>query len=158
MALDRFLMNAPKPTVGAVFDSLKTQAFLADGQPVHDQSYDVDKILLNADFSDSFFKSADQLFPSDYVDAHVSRFNPYSFELFLFELRSLGLLRSIVVEDCVVNGAEFIVRMCKQEGSASDLVEFSAEKRTELARKSVLFHAQDVSKKFKFLNTHISFA
>ena len=36
--------ESPKPTLGAVFDSLKTQAFLADGRPVHDQSYDVDKI------------------------------------------------------------------------------------------------------------------
>jgi len=147
MALDRFLMNAPKPTLGAVFDSLKTQAFLTDGQPVHDQSYNVDKIQLNADFNDSFLKSSDQLFPSDYVDAHVSRFNPYSFELFLGELQALGLLSSLVVEECAVNGAEFIVRICKKGVSASVSIDFTAERRTELARQSVLFHAQDVMRK-----------
>ena len=147
MALDRYLLNAPKPTVGAVFDSLKTQAFLIDGQPVHDQSYNVDKIQLNADFNDSFLRSADQLFPSDYVDAHVSRFNPYSFELFLGELHALGLLSSLVVEDIAVNGAEFIVRMCKHEMNDFGSAEFSAEKRTDLARQSVLFHARDVAKR-----------
>ena len=146
MALDRYLMNAAKPTLGAVFDSLKTQAFLTDGQPVHDQSYDVDKIQLKADFNDSFLRSADQLFPSDYVDAHVSRFNPYSFELFLGELHALGLLSSLT-EDSTVNGAEFIVRMCKKGVSASGSVNFTAGKRTELARQSVLFHAQDVTKR-----------
>ena len=114
MALDRFLMKAPKPTLGAVFDSLKTQACLPDGMPVHDQSYDVDKIQLSADFDDLFLKPGSQPFPLDYVDAYVSRFNPYSFELFLGELHGLGVLMSLVVEDCVVNGAEFIAHSAKK--------------------------------------------
>jgi len=148
MALDRYLMKAPKPTLGAVFDSLKTQAFLADGRPVHDQSYDVDKIQLNADFDSTFVSARYLLYPDDYIDAHVSRFNPYSFELFLGELHGLGLLSSLVIKDSAVNGAEFIVRMCKEDADAiGRLSKFSAERRTELARRSVLFHASDVSKR-----------
>ena len=148
MALDRFLMKAPKPTVGAIFDSLKTQAFLADGQPVHDQSYDVDKIKLSADFDDSFLSNTIQLFPVDYIDAHVSRFNPYSFQLFLGELHRLGILHSMVIRELVVNGPEFIVQICKiNQHTVGIESTFSAEKRTELVRKSVLFHACDVAKK-----------
>ena len=148
MALDRYLLKAPKPTLGAVFDSLMTQAFLSDGQSVHDQSYDADQIQLNADFDHTFLCTRGQLYPDDYIDAHVSRFNPYSFELFLGELHGLGMLSSLVMQDSAVNGAEFIVRMRKKESHpVASVKKFSAERRTELARQSVLFHACDVSKR-----------
>ena len=148
MALDRFLMKSPKPTIGATLDSLTTQAYLTNGQPPDDQTYNVSQIALNEISNFVHLNSSKTLYPENYVDAHVSRFNHFSFELFIKEITALGLIKSLKVEECALHGSEFIAKIRKtgpSEVEASDNVLTSAE-RTEITKNSVLFHANDVLK------------
>ena len=146
MALDAFFSASAKPSIGAIFDSLKTQASLSNGLPLHDQSYDINQVQLEASFDKDWLKTLISDHRNQYVDAHVSRFNSFSFELLFKESLRLGLLKNLDLSCSVVNGAEFLV-VIKKDYTANDANQsLSAEQRTDLFKKAVLFHSSDVAK------------
>ena len=149
MALDAFVSGDEKPSIGAIFDSLQTQARLQNGQPLHDQTYDYNQVRLDTGFDKNWLEMLNSNHKINYIDSHVSRFNPFNFELLFRESIQLGLLKQLSLERCVVSGAEFLTVIKKVKPvESSDCL--SSDERTELFKKAVLFHASDVSQD-KFL-------
>ena len=144
MALDRFLIKSPQPTIGATLDSLTTQAYLTNGQPPDDQTYDINQIALDGTSNFAHLNSGTTLYPAEYVDAHVSRFNHFSFELFIREITALDLIKSLKVEECTLHGSEFIAKIRRMDPSEESVKVFTAAERTEITRNSVSFHANDI--------------
>jgi hypothetical protein len=146
-ALDRFFMNSHQPTIGSIFDSLLTHASHISDDILHDISYDFNKVCLHGQVSKNFLTSCNNsLYPTNYTDAHVSRFNHFSFELFFKELSSMEIITKLVIDECYVNGSEFIVKIRKTGPNMNDFKELTATERTLLTKRSIAFHANDILK------------
>jgi hypothetical protein len=146
-SLDRFFMNTYQPTIGAIFDSILTQATHVSKEPIHDLSYDINKVCLREQVNKNFLASCNNsLYPTNYTDAHVSRFNHLSFELFFKELLNMELISTLVLDKCIAKGSEFIVKIRKTGLNANHFKDLTATERTLLTKKSIAFHANDVLK------------
>ena len=156
-SLDRFFMNTFQPTIGSIFDSLLSHASHANEEPLHDLSYDINKVCLRGQVNKNFLASCNNsLYPTSYTDAHVSRFNHFSFELFFKELSSMKLITTLILDECIVNGSEFIVKIRKTAPNANQLKELTPAERTLLTKKSIAFHANDILK-HEELKLNVSF-
>lgn len=146
-SLDRFFMNTFQPTIGSIFDSLLSHASHTNEEPLHDLSYDINKVCLRGQVNKNFLASCNNsLYPTSYTDAHVSRFNHFSFELFFKELSSMELINTLTLDECIVNGSEFIVKIRKTAPNANQFKELTPAERTLLTKKSIAFHANDILK------------
>ena len=146
-SLDRFFMNTFQPTIGSIFDSLLSHASHTNEEPLHDLSYDINKVCLRGQVNKNFLASCNNsLYPTSYTDAHVSRFNHFSFELFFKELSSMELITTLILDECIVNGSEFIVKIRKTAPNANQFKELTPTERTLLTKKSIAFHANDILK------------
>ena len=142
---DAYLQRRTQPSPGAVLDHNLQHAVLVDqgGRcQVNDSTYRFADVVLPGSVSRKWVEAHVVGESSLYVDAHVSRFNPFSFRLIFGDLVSMGLIRRLEIESLVVNGSEFVVRLRKT--SESSLPErFDPAVRTRLAAQSIAFQARD---------------
>ena len=81
------------------------------------------------------------------VDAHVSRFNHFSFELLIRDARAIGILESLIIEEKQLHGSEFLVRLKKDSSNANSRVVFSRHERLWKAHNSIKCHIEDLEKR-----------
>ena len=79
-----------------------------------------------------------------YIYAHVSKFNPFSFQLLLEDISSLGLIRRFRLEKITTLGSEFIVSMIKSDIDGSFSTATTKDRRTYLTKKSIEFQYNDL--------------
>ena len=145
-AIDSFLSGCNKPSTGAIFDQNAYHATTGKGEAIHELNYNIDEVVFSGqpavNFLDQFTLQGDQ-----YVDAHVSRLNHFSFDLLIRDARTLGILDSLVVEKKLLCGSEFFVRLRKDSAKSSANKVFSRHERLWMARKSLKFHIEDLARR-----------
>lgn len=104
---DAYLHRRSQPSPGAVLDHNLQHAILVNEGlrcQVNDITYRFADVMLPGSTSREWVEArvVGEQFP--YVDTHVSRFNPFSFQLILSDLVSMGLIRGLEIESLVVNG------------------------------------------------------
>ena len=147
--IDAFYLKKTSPSCGDIFNHTKYHAGLKQsGEALNDANYDLESIEFLEVFDNNYLEHLCALSRQGvYVDAHVSRFNPFSFELIFYDLQLLGLINYLKIEKLIINGSEFIVSIKKDKTLQIDLTK-QKNIRSLLAKKSIEFHAKDVGKTF----------
>ena len=144
-AIDAYLNDQAEPSPGSIFDNVAYHATLDERVCIHDQNYSIDKVVLVNNPGQKFL----DLFRCEgreYIDAHVSRFNHYSFELLIRDALAINILNCLVVDEIHLLGSEFLVRLKKDSSLSDGAKKFNSEDRLALTRKSIEFHCKDILK------------
>ena len=144
-AIDAYINDCSKPSPGSIFDNTAYHATLKNGEPINDTNYSLEKVNLTNAVGENFLGFL--INPNrEYVDAHVSRFNHYSFELLIRDSQSMGIITNLVVDEIQLLGSEFIATIQKKSSGSSNRKHVAPGERLNLAKKSIVFHQQDINK------------
>ena len=58
----------------------------------------------------------------------------------------MELINALVLDECILNGSEFIVKIRKIAPNTNHLKKLTTTERTLLTKKSITFHANDILK------------
>jgi len=143
--IDAFYAQHEKPTYGSIFEAHKNMAYLANGESINEQSYGINKIKLSSEIDYNYLECLCEFNRQNiYIDAHVSKFNPFSFQLLLEDISSLGLIRRFRLKQITTLGSEFIVSMIKSEIEGRFSAASAKDRRTYLSKKSIEFQYNDL--------------
>ena len=145
-AIDSFLRGCNKPSPGAIFDQRAYHATMGTGESINDLNYNINDVVFPRQPGINFLN---QLNAQDgvYIDAHVSRFNHFSFELLIRDAMAIGILESLIIEEKHLHGSEFLVRLKKDSARSNSSKAYSRHERLWTAQRSIKFHIQDLAKR-----------
>ena len=144
-AIDAYINDCSKPSPGSIFDNTAYHATLKNGEQINDLNYSLEKVNLTNAVGENFLSFL--ISPCrEYVDAHVSRFNHYSFELLIRDSQSMGILTNLLIDEIQLLGSEFIATIQKNTSGSSKRQHVAPGERLNLAKKSIIFHQQDIIK------------
>jgi hypothetical protein len=146
--IDAYYLKKTKPSIGNVFDHSGSSSKLIGGEGINDVTYDVDKIVVSTfnGFIDlDTFTAIKASAEASYVDSHCWRFNPFLFELIFSDLKACGFFSYLTLKEITTNGSEFIVQIMRSDSPEEKSV-LTAQKRTDLFRKSLKFQFDDLLK------------
>jgi hypothetical protein len=147
--IDAYYLQKTKPSVGNVFDHQASSSKLLNAEGINDQTYDFDKVVVNAFngvINEETYNASKQSAEASYIDSHCWRLNPFQFELIFSDLLACGFINHLSIAESIVHGSEFVVYLQRTEAANSD-VAFTAERRTELLKKSIEFQFSDLLQK-----------
>lgn len=155
--IDSYNQKKNAPSFGDIVDQRTSAVFTRDGEAitavgpknVNIKGLTMRTNLLNIPTRDYSEKLLNR-FGGDYIDTHVSTFNPYSFELIFNDLCAFGYIKHmrILSTDYDDNSQEFIVNIEKSEKEREDFLD--QERRLILRKKSLEHKVRDIY----FLNSN----
>jgi hypothetical protein len=147
--IDAYYLQKTKPSIGNVFDHQASSSKLLSAEGINDQTYDFDKVIVNAFhgvINEEAYNASKQSAEAAYIDSHCWRLNPFQFELIFSDLLACGFVKHLSIAESIVHGSEFVVYLKRAEAANND-VAFTAERRTELLKKSIEFQFSDLLQK-----------
>lgn len=144
-AIDSFLRDCNKPSPGAIFDQNAYHATLSKGESINELNYNINDVIFSGQPENNFLDTLENQC-DEYIDAHVSRFNHFSFDLLIRDARTIGIIKSLVIEEKQLHGSEFLVRLKKDSSKSASSKTYSRHERLWMAQKSVKFHIEDLAR------------